>query len=121
MNFTLAPFEKILTAITAFIDVLVPVIFAIALVVFLWGVFKYFIQGGASEEARDSGKQLVMWSIIGFTLMVTVWGIVNVLVTTLGFGSDTRPKIPTFGNTSYLAFPHAHVAHIDVEPFQHIL
>lgn len=87
-----------LSSIVGFINVyLVPFLFAIAFVVFIWGVFQYFIAGGANEEQRDKGKQLVMWGIIGFVVMVSVWGLVNLVTNTLNFGEDGgTPDLPTF-------------------------
>jgi hypothetical protein len=87
-----------LLAIIAFIDVyVVPLVFALAFIIFIWGVFQYFIAGGASEEKRDEGKKFVMYGIIGFFLMFSVWGIVNLLVNTFHFNSAARPGLPTFG------------------------
>jgi zinc transporter ZupT len=76
-------------------SVVIPVIFAVAFLVFIWGVYRYFIAGAAQEEKRDEGKKFVLWGIIGFVVMISVWGIVNLLVTTLGFNSETRPCLPT--------------------------
>jgi len=120
MNFNLTKPTEIVQAITSFIDVLIPLIFAIALIVFIWGVFQYFIAGGADEEKRSTGRKLVMWAIIGFVIMVSVWGIVNLLTNTLGFDNANKPKLPTFGNTS-MVFPHSQFSRIDVEPLRHIL
>lgn len=60
--------------------VAVPVVFALAFIIFIWGVFTYFVQGGADEEKRESGKQLMLYGLIGFFIMVSVWGLVNILV-----------------------------------------
>jgi hypothetical protein len=67
--------------------VLVPLIFALAFIVFLWGVFQYFIAGAADEEKREGGKSLMIYGLIGFFVMVSVWGLVNLLVGT--FQLDT--------------------------------
>lgn len=81
--------------ITSFInDTLVPLVFAIAFLVFIWGVFKYFIAGGGDESSRDSGKQLMLWGIIAFVLMVSIWGIVNIISGGLGIESETLDNIP---------------------------
>lgn len=87
-----------LPSIVGFIsNILVPFLFAIAFIVFIWGVFQYFIAGGANEEQRDKGKQLVMWGIIGFVVMVSLWGLVNLIRNTLNFGEDgNTPPLPTF-------------------------
>jgi hypothetical protein len=80
--------------------ILVPLIFAVAFIVFIWGVFNYFIAGAADEEKRKKGKDFVMYGIIGFFLMISVWGIVNIFVRTFGFNSQARPSLPQFGPSS---------------------
>lgn len=75
---------------------LIPFIWAIAFIVFLWGVYTFFIAGGADEEKRTQGKQLVMWAVIGFVVMTSLWGLVNLITNTLGFGGENAPKPPTF-------------------------
>lgn len=76
-------------------NVAVPVIFAIAFIVFIWGVFLYFIAGGQDEEKRDKGKNLMLWGLIGFFIMVSVWGLVNILVGTV----DLNDRVPEFPET----------------------
>jgi len=74
--------------------VLVPVVFALAFFVFIWGIFRYFIAGGHDEEARESGKQLMLWGLLGFFVMIAVWGLVNILVGTLNLNTAV-PQYPT--------------------------
>ena len=82
-------------------DYIVPLIFAVAFIVFIWGVFQYFIAGGADEEKRKKGKELVVYGLIGFVLMFCLWGIVTVVQNTLGFSdSTTMPKLPKFNPNS---------------------
>ncbi|HYE23298.1 MAG TPA: hypothetical protein VEA92_02505 [Candidatus Paceibacterota bacterium] len=96
-DFTLEPVSGIVEEILSFVDsTVVPAIFAIAFLVFIWGVYTYFIQGGASEEKRSEGKQLVFWGLIGFFVMFSVWGLVNILVGTLGPDANARPCVPQF-------------------------
>ena len=68
-------------------NILVPLLISIAFIVFLWGVYKYFILGAASPEDRKEGTQFVMWGIIGFAIIFSVWGLVNILLSTLGLSS----------------------------------
>lgn len=89
--------------ITSFInDVLIPLIFAIALLAFLYGAFRYFILGGDDSEKRKEGTQLMLYSIIGFVLMVSIFGIVNLIADGLGFSDDQTieniPNAPTTNN-----------------------
>src|ERR1035437_3941728 len=59
-------------------NVLVPVIFAVAFIVFLWGAFQTFILGAGSDEVKEKGKSLMLWGLIGFFVMVSVCGLVNI-------------------------------------------
>jgi len=86
--------------VSSFINsTLIPLVFAIALLLFIWGIFKYFILGGADEETREEGKQLMLWAIVGFVVMVSVFGIVNLIAGGLGFSDDENiqniPNVPT--------------------------
>ena len=79
-----------------FINVIViPFVWAIAFIVFVWGIFQYFIAGGANEEQRDKGKQLAVWGIIAFAVMSSVWGLIN-LVTNSLYLNEAQPEYPTF-------------------------
>jgi hypothetical protein len=79
-------------------NIIVPVLFAIAFIVFLWGAFDTFILGATSEEVKERGKNLMLWGLIGFFVMVSVWGLVNLLTGTLNFGNNTGPSsVPSSG------------------------
>ena len=79
-------------------NVLVPVLFAAAFIVFLWGAFQTFIVGANNEEVKEKGKNLMLWGLIGFFVMISVWGLVNILTGTTGFtgGAPTggTPQAP---------------------------
>ena len=74
---------------------IVQVLFAIAFLTFLYGVYKYFILGATSEEKRAEGRQAVLWGIIGFVVIVSVWGLVNIVMATFGLtSSGSAPRQP---------------------------
>ncbi|HEX8947282.1 MAG TPA: hypothetical protein VF829_03665 [Candidatus Paceibacterota bacterium] len=68
--------------------VLVPVLFAIAFIVFIWGAFKAFILGANDNDAKEKGKNLMLWGLIGFFVMVSVWGLVNILTGSVGLNNS---------------------------------
>ena len=41
-----------------------------AFIVFLWGAFDVFILGANSDEVKEKGKNLMLWGLIGFFVMV---------------------------------------------------
>ncbi len=70
-------------AINLINNVAVPLIFALAFLVFIFGVFRYFISGAGDEEKRETGKQFMLYGIIGFFVMISVWGLVRILTGTV--------------------------------------
>lgn len=78
--------------------IFVPVIFAIAFIVFVWGAFETFIIGANDDEVKTKGKNLMLWGLIGFFVMVSVWGLVNILIGTVSFGGKNQiQNVPTAG------------------------
>jgi hypothetical protein len=71
--------------------VIVPLVFTIAFLVFIWGIFTYFIAAGENDEKRETGKKLMLYGIVGFFLMVSVWGLVNILLNTAQLNNQQIP------------------------------
>ena len=87
--------DTFLTNIVKFMNgTLVPLVFAIAFLFFLWGVFNYFIRGAGDESSRETGREFMLYAIIGFVLMVSIWGIVNLLGEGFGLQDENLNKIP---------------------------
>jgi hypothetical protein len=62
---------------------LIPLLFAVAILVFIWGVVQ-FIAHADNEEKRTQGRNFMVYGIISLFVMVTIWGLVNVLSNTFG-------------------------------------
>ena len=71
--------EKIKTAI---VDPIIYFLFALALVYFLYGVLE-LIRNADSDEARKTGRQHVLWGVIGMFIMVSFYGIMHVICNTI--------------------------------------
>lgn len=84
------------SALTIINTVLLPLIVAIALVFFFWGLARFILAAG-DEEAKERGKRLMIWGIIAFFVIVAVWGIVNFLVNAFGFNL-AAPNVPEINN-----------------------
>ncbi len=55
----------------------------LALLVFFWGLVK-FINNAADTDEHEKGKHLMIWGIISFLVLVSLWAIVSfILVDTL--------------------------------------
>jgi uncharacterized membrane protein YidH (DUF202 family) len=73
--------------------VLIPFILGIGFLVFVWGMFKFFIYGGADDEAKTSGKSLMVWATLGFVLIIIFWGVVNLISESTGFDNKNAPSV----------------------------
>ncbi len=84
-----------MTSILTFIEgYVIPFILAIGFLFFVWGMFKYFIQGGANDEAKESGKSLILYAIAGYVVILAFWGIVNILSSGIGLEEDGLRDTP---------------------------
>ncbi len=67
-------------------------LFALALVYFLYGMVM-FIKNADDEKARNEGKQNMIWGIVGLFIMVGVYGILRIIIGTVGASvPDTLQK-----------------------------
>jgi len=73
-------------------NTLIPLLIAIAFIMFVYGAIKYFLIASSDEGEgkREEGKQLMLWGIIAFVIIVSVWGIVSLISSGLGFDNDRR-------------------------------
>ena len=63
------------------INPLIALLFALAVVYFIYGVFTY-MRGSESEEERTKGGQHILWGAIGMFIMVSVYGIIRLILVT---------------------------------------
>jgi hypothetical protein len=83
---------------------LITLLFAVAMVLFLYGMLQFFISAD-NEEKRSEGKRHMLWGIVGLTIMMGVFGILNILLKTFNI-TNINPeqgkveKFPDF-NPSY--------------------
>lgn len=83
-------FEIIIRIINVYV---IPLIIGLAVVWFLIGVFKYVMSAG-DEDAQTSGRSMMINGIIAIFVMVSVWGLVNLLGGTFRLGNSQGPAQP---------------------------
>jgi len=75
--------------------VLVPLLFAVAFIVFLYGIAKTYIFSHGEPGEVESGHKIILWGLVGFFVMVSVWGLVNIVSSTFGLAGTPPPATPT--------------------------
>ncbi|HEY4479656.1 MAG TPA: hypothetical protein VI981_04875 [Candidatus Paceibacterota bacterium] len=90
----LSNLEVLVESVRRIVNMLIPLAFAIALLVFFWGLAKFILASG-NEEAKDTGKRIMIWGIIALFVMASVWGIVAFIGNALGIGQGQNiPSVP---------------------------
>jgi hypothetical protein len=85
--------QDTLGTLTNFINALIPFAIGIAVLVFIFGLIS-FITAGADEEKRKGARNTIIWGIIILFVMVSVWGLVNVLRNTFSLDNQVPDDIP---------------------------
>lgn len=71
--------EQLINKITyAVVNPLIALMFAGAILVFMWGLIK-FIKNADNETEREIGQKHMLWGIIGLAIMLSAVAIVNVI------------------------------------------
>jgi|SRR3972149_12157548 len=73
---------------TVILNPFIVFLFAVALIYFLYGVFE-FLANADSEDARTKGKTHMLWGVIGMFIMMSVFGIMQIIINTLGIPNVT--------------------------------
>jgi uncharacterized membrane protein YuzA (DUF378 family) len=76
----------------SYLNVAIQLIIGLAVVVFVWNVFQYFFTE-KDKEKKEAGMY-VFYSIIGFFVILSFWGMVAVVRNSLKL-EDSIPRIPT--------------------------
>lgn len=75
-------------------NVLIPFILGIGFLVFVWGMFQFFIVGGSNDEAKAKGKSLMIYATLGFVLILIFWGVISLLAGSTGFTGKGQTDLP---------------------------
>jgi len=73
---------QLIQKIADLVSLTIPVIIGMGLLVFLWGVMQYAIAKGVKEKENAVG--LITYGIIALFVMISVWGLVNLISDTVG-------------------------------------
>jgi|SRR3989344_3715854 len=91
---TLSNIETFVTSVGRVVGIALPIVVAIALLVFFWGLVKFIFAQG-NEEAKVEAKKIMLWGIIALFVMVSIWGLVKFIGTALGVNQGDTVIVPT--------------------------
>lgn len=87
---SLSNLSTLLDSFGNLVEKALPIVVAIALLAFFWGLVKYIF-----TDAKEKGTQLMLWGIVALFVMVSVWGLVKFVGNAFGVSQDTTVPLPT--------------------------
>jgi uncharacterized membrane protein YidH (DUF202 family) len=86
---------SLLELVSDLVEATVPVIIGLAVLVFVFGILKYVV--AKSPEDQKEARGVILWGIIILFVMVSIWGLVNLLGSTLQLNQSAPPAPITPG------------------------
>ena len=90
---TITNLQGVLCKVSELLNAVIPVLIALGVVYFVWGVVSYVIS--SDEEAKKAGRDRIIYGIIGLAVIIGMWGLVNILKNTFGLGNVQNITYPT--------------------------
>lgn len=78
--------DLLINTITFLNNVVIPFLFGIAFLFFVINVFRFFIFGGSNPDGQEKAKALAIYSVAAFVFLIVFWGVVNMMVSSIGLG-----------------------------------
>jgi len=83
--------NNLLTSAGNLVETALPIVVALGLLVFFWGLVKLIWGGG---EAVEEGKNLMIWGVVALFVMVSVWGLTRFIGNAFGIESGGAAPVP---------------------------
>jgi len=93
-NINIVDIGDVLCKIGSILKLVLPIIVALGVVYFVWGVVTYVIS--SDEEAKKSGKNRIIYGIIGLVVITSMWGLVAIVVDTFGIDAQGAGIVSNF-------------------------
>jgi len=90
---TAGTIQFIICKIGDLLNTIIPILVVLGVVYFVWGVVTYVIS--SDEEAKKSGRNRMIYGIIGLVVIVAMWGLVGIVTNTFGLKGSKDIVIPT--------------------------
>ena len=87
-------FRGIVVEILGVVSILVPILFAVAFIVFFWGLSKFILSSDNKDDV-EKGKNYMLWGILALFILVSFRAIIGLMSNELEFGSSAGvPTLP---------------------------
>ena len=80
----------LVTDIGNIVNLIIPILFAIALLGFFYGLVKYIF---GKEDDKAQAKKTMIWGVVALFIMASVWGLVAFIQNAVGVNADAAPAV----------------------------
>jgi len=81
-----------LAVISDLINGLIPIVLALTVLIFFWGLAMYLLDTGNAEK-KEGGVRIMVMGVVAIFVMVSIWGIIGVLQQTFKV-DQSKPIVP---------------------------
>jgi hypothetical protein len=86
---------SLISTIVGYFNIILDLMMGVAVVMFVFYVIKYFM---LPTDNRTEAWQYVLWALVGFFVIFSMWGLVNILTNTFNLGNNTPPSWSSISN-----------------------
>ena len=91
--------QGMINQVKTIVNTLIPIVFALGVLAFFWGLVLYIFSQGNEEKKKD-GKGIMLWALVALFVMASVWGIIALAQRTLNINPGDQPtptniRLPT--------------------------
>ena len=83
MPTTPTTFGGLVNEVIGIINIVIPLLFSVLFLYLVWRVFESWVLHADEENARAAGKQYAVSAVLVFVLMISAWGIVRIIQSSL--------------------------------------
>jgi|SRR3989344_2427399 len=87
---SLGNLNTLLSSFGDLVEKALPIVVAIALLTFFWGLIKYIF-----TDAKEGGTKLMLWGVVALFVMVSIWGLVKFVGNAFGVEQGGSAQVPT--------------------------
>ena len=68
-----------------------PFLFGFAFLFFVINAIRFFVINGSNEDGRKNAKNLAIYGVLAFVVLIVFWGVVNLLASSIGLSTASTP------------------------------
>lgn len=82
--------SRLLDAVARLIDTALPIVVALGLLAFFYGLVKFIF-----SAKKEEGTKIMIWGVVALFVMVSVWGLVRFIGNAFGIDQGGSANVPT--------------------------